>query len=66
MKELQEYIERYGFGISKKELATKAYWRMVAMGKDVAIMNDLYLIIDGTTYYFSKSKKYGKWIAKAV
>ena len=43
MTELQNYIEGYGFGISVKALADKAY----------------------RTYLFSKSKKHGRWIAKA-
>lgn len=65
MTELQNYIEGYGFGISVKELAHKAYWHMASNGHKVCIVNDRYLDVDGTTYLFSKSRKNGRWIAKA-
>ena len=66
MTDLQNYVSRFGFGISVKELASKAYWQMVMLGHDVCILNDRYLIVDGITYLFSKSRKHGGWIVKAV
>ena len=65
MTELQNYIEGYGFGISVKELAHRAYRYMESKGHKVCIVNDRYLEVDGTTYLFSKSRKHGRWIAKA-
>ena len=65
MTELQNYIEGYGFGISVKELAHLAYRYMKEKGYKVCIVNDRYLEVDGTTYLFSKSRKHGRWIAKA-
>ena len=65
MTELQNYIDGYGFGISVKELAHRAYRHMAAEGYSVCIVNDRYLEVDGTTYLFSKSRKHGCWIAKA-
>lgn len=65
MTELQNYIDGYGFGISVKELAHRAYRHMAGEGYDVCIVNDRYLEVDGTTYLFSKSRKNGRWIAKA-
>lgn len=65
MTELQNYIDGYGFGISVKELASKAYRHMEALGHEVCIINDRYLGVDGKTYLFSKSRKHGRWIAKA-
>ncbi len=65
MKELQNYIGRFGFGISVKDLAGKAYTHMKALGHKVCIVNERYLEVDGTTYLFSKSRKAGGWIAKA-
>ncbi len=64
MKELQNFIESYGFGISKEKLADKAYYHMAAGGHQVCMVNERYLEVDGTTYYFSKSRKEGRWIAK--
>ena len=66
MTELQNYIEGYGFGISVKELANKAYNHMAAKGYKVCIVNERYLEVNGTTYLFSKSRKNGRWIAKAI
>ena len=65
MKELQNYIENFGFGISAAKLADKAYNYMAAKGHKVCLVNERYLEVDGTTYLFSKSKKHGRWIAKA-
>ncbi len=49
MKELQNYIDRFGFGISVKDLAGKAYTHMNARGHKVFIVNERYLEADGTT-----------------
>lgn len=65
MTDLQNYVSRFGFGISVRDLASKAYWEMVKIGHDVCILNDRYLIVDGITYLFSKSRKRGGWIVKA-
>lgn len=66
MTELQNYIEGFGFGISVKELANKAYNFMASKGHEVCMVNDRYLEVDGTTYLFSKSRKHGRWIAKVI
>lgn len=65
MTELQNFIENYGFRISVKELADKAYRHMALKGHKVCMVNERYLEVDGTTYLFSKSRKHGRWIAKA-
>ena len=64
MKELQTYIEGFGFGISVKELASKAYRHLRSMGHNTCIVNDRYIEVDGSTYYLSKSRKHNRWIAK--
>lgn len=64
MKDLQNYIDGFGFGINVKELAHRAYRHMESLGYKVCIVNDRYLEVDGRTYLFSKSRKAGGWIAK--
>ena len=64
MTELQNYIEGYGFGISVKELAHRAYRYMESKGHKVCMVNERYLEVDGTTYFFSKSRKNGRWEVK--
>ena len=66
MKDLQDFVNDFGFGISVQKLAEKAYRQMALIGHDVCILNDRYLIMDGATYMFSKSRKQGGWIVKAV
>ena len=53
------YVDHPGFGIPllARLLESKGY--------KVCIVNDRYLEVDGTTYLFSKSRKHGRWIAKA-
>ena len=65
MTELQNFIDGYGFGISVEKLAEKAYRYMESKGYQVCMVNERYLEVDGTTYLFSKSRKNGRWIAKA-
>lgn len=65
MTELQNFVDGFGFGISVEKLADKAYRQMKLLGRDVCIVNDRYLEVDGTTYLFSKSRKHGRWIVKA-
>ena len=65
MTELQNFIDGYGFGISVQKLAEKAYRHMESKGHKVCMVNERYLEVDGTTYFFSKSRKHGHWIAKA-
>lgn len=64
MERLQEIINGYGFGISKKKLIEKAYRILDAEGHNTYIMNDLYIGIDGTEYQIIKSRKENRWIAK--
>ena len=65
MTELQNCIEGFGFGISAKELAEKAYRHLDRKGYEVSLLNDRYLEVNETRYFFSKSRKHGRWIAKA-
>lgn len=64
MKELQNYLDGFGFGISVQKLVVQAYRHMADLGYDTCIVNDRYLEVEGRTYLFSKSRKAGRWIAK--
>lgn len=64
MKELQNFVDGYGFGISKEKLVEKAYWQMRAEGHDCYIINDRYIGIDGKEYQLIKSRKQNRWIVK--
>lgn len=66
MERLQEIIDGYGFGISKKKLIEKAYRVLDSEGHDTYIMNDLYIGIDGIEYQIIKSVKENRWIAKLL
>lgn len=65
LEKLQEFVNRYGFGISKKELRDKAYRFMACEGYDVLALNEIYLIVNGTSYQFIKSRKNNRWMVKA-
>ena len=64
MTALQNYIDGYGFGISKKKLIEKAYRQLTADGHHCYIINDLYIGIDGEEFQIIKSRKHGRWIVK--
>ncbi len=64
MKELQEFVNGFGFGISKEKLIEKAYRQLSADGHDCYILNGRYIGIDGKEYQLIKSRKNDAWIAK--
>ena len=64
MTDLQNYLDHYGFRISIKELRNECYNEMRRLGHKVSLLNERYIIVDGQSYYFSKSRKHGRWIAK--
>lgn len=64
MKELQDFVDNFGLGISKEQLASKAYVAMEMLGHEVWLINDRYLHIDDKDYQFIKSRKQDKWIVK--
>ena len=65
-RDMQDFVDRFGFGISVAKLAEKVYWAMRALGYDVYMVNDRYVGCEDTTYYFSKSRKNGGWVVKVV
>ena len=64
MKELQNFVDGFGLGISVEKLASKAYNEMSKMVHEVWIVNDRYLAVDGHEYQFIKSRKNNRWIVK--
>ena len=64
MRELQDFVNGYGLGISKEKLIVKAYRQLSADGHDCYILNDRYIGIDGKEYQLIKSRKEDRWIAK--
>lgn len=66
MKTLQEFVSKYGLGISKEELVSEAYYALRASGHGVYIINDKYLGINDREFQLIKSKKDGKWIVKEI
>lgn len=64
MTALQNYIDGYGFGISKKKLIENAYRQLEVDGHRCCIINNLYIEVDGKEYQIIKSIKQNRWIAK--
>ena len=64
MTELQNFVNGFGFGISKEKLIEKAYRQLSADGHDCYILNGRYIGIDGKEYQLIKSRKHDAWIAK--
>lgn len=62
MKDLQNFVNQFGTGISVKKLVEKAYRAMQAAGHDVCLLNEKYIIVDGVAYRFTKRN--GDWIVK--
>lgn len=62
---LQGELDKYGLGISKKELANKLYNAARANGGNVTILNETRLTVTGENgsvdFSFTKSRAEGKW-----
>lgn len=62
---LQGELDKFGFDISKENLAEQVYRAAKTNGVNVAILNSKYLTVEnenGTVEFsFTKSKKDGKW-----
>lgn len=63
MTALQNFVDNYGFGISKEKLVEKAYWNLCS-DHDCCIINEKYIGIDGKEFQLIKSKKQNRWIVK--
>lgn len=64
MEELQNFVNQYGFGISKEKLMTAAYYFLSATHTDLYTINERYIHIDGHDYQVIKSRKENRWIVK--
>lgn len=65
MFELQNFVNQFGFGISKNELCEKACSAMTAQGFDACVLNEKYLEVNGVNYQFTKNRKTNSWVVKA-
>lgn len=54
----------FGIGMTVEQLASQMYWQMKAEGHDVCMLNDRYLICDGSNFQFIKSRANGCWKVK--
>lgn len=67
---IQNYVNGFGLGISKENLAEKVYFRALRpiVGDSAFVLNDLYpgVELERETFIFQliKSKKNGCWIVK--
>lgn len=59
---LQRFVDKYDFHITVQKLVKEACVFMALHEYRVRIIKKRYLEVEGTTYYFSKSKKHGKWL----
>ena len=64
MTALQNFVDQFGFGISKEKLIEKAYFQLTADGHDCVILNTKYIIVDGEELQLIKSRKEDRWIVK--
>lgn len=62
---LQNYVDGYGLGIGKEELASRAYNFLRSKGIKPYIINEKYIGVDKENeFQFIKSRKQGRWIVE--
>lgn len=65
MNAIYEEANKYGFGMSVEEMATKIYGAMNTNGYDACIVNDRYISCNGLNYHLIKTRSKGFWTVKA-
>lgn len=65
MNKVQEFISKWGLGMSKEAMVDKVY-RFMEKDHDVCELNGKYIIIDGNELQFIKSRKNDCWIVKEI
>lgn len=64
MEALQNFVNGFGFGISKEKLVEKAYFKLTSDGHKCYTINDRYISVDGEDFQLIKSRKEDRWIVK--
>lgn len=65
MNAIHEEANKYGFGMSVEEMATKIYWMLNAKGYDACMVNDRYICCNSINYQLLKTRSKGCWTVKA-
>ncbi len=65
INKINEVVEKM-YDSNKKRFVGKLYWKLVAEGLRPAIMNDLYIVVDGVTYEFIHHRKEMRYSVKPV
>lgn len=61
IQKIQKFVDGYGIGMSKEQLADKVY-RFLDREHDVCLINERYISVDGEEFQFIKSKAQSRWI----
>ena len=66
---LRNYVKGYGTGISTKKFVSMVYRYLMSiasteMREKIYILNDNYLVVDGTNYRFIRRSSKGYWEVK--
>ena len=65
MNAIYEEANKYGFGMSVEEMASKIYLALIAEGYDACIVNDRYISCNGCNNQLLKTRSKGCWTVKA-
>lgn len=63
MAKVQEFVSKWGLGMSKEQMADKVY-SFMAKEHDVCTLNEKYIIVDGIELQFIKSRKDDCWYVR--
>ena len=66
LSKIQSIINKYGFAVSTKSIASEVYWELKALGFSPCIVNDRYIEVDGVMYQLLKTRAKGHWTAKEI
>lgn len=65
MNAIYEEANKYGFGMSVEEMASKIYHALTVKGCHACIVNERYISCSGLNYQLIKTRSKGCWTVKA-
>ena len=66
LNKLQDIVNKYGFGLSVRDMASIVYSELCAEGFEPCIVNDRYIEVDGVAYQFRKTRSKGHWTVNRI
>lgn len=63
---IEQAVSNFGTGISTKKMVSKLYWLLYGQVKNVHIVNEKYISVNGREFQLIRRKSKGMWEVKEM